>query len=159
MEEKILKEFGEAAYHLATGSDDTEITELLTTAVNLNLADECGRKVLMIAAKKGHTEIAELLISAGINVNNADECGNTALIIASKHGHTKIAELLINNRADINKIKRPPILGKIIYFVPERKETKGIEIILIKILGIIIFKIISALTKLSPKIDKILPAK
>jgi len=51
------------------------------------------------------------------------------------------------------------MLGKIIYFVPERKETKGIEIILIKILGIIIFKIRSALTKLSPKIDKILPAK
>ena len=36
----------------------------------------------------------------------------------------------------------PPILGTNIYFVPERKALHGIEIILIKRLGRIIFKIV-----------------
>ena len=50
----------------------------------------------------------------------------------------------------------PPILGYSTYFVPERNETKGIEIILINRLGIRILKIILPSENSLPKIDNML---
>ena len=53
----------------------------------------------------------------------------------------------------------PPILGIRIYFVPDRNALQGIEIILIKILGIIIIRIVLPLAKSSPKRFKIVSLK
>tara|TARA_B100000530_G_scaffold280869_1_gene194513 strand:- start:351 stop:584 length:234 start_codon:yes stop_codon:yes gene_type:complete len=53
----------------------------------------------------------------------------------------------------------PPILGYSTYFVPERNETKGIEIILINRLGIRILKIILPSENSLPKIDNMLLEK
>ena len=45
----------------------------------------------------------------------------------------------IHNNIEINNIINPPMLGWTMKLVPDKKETNGIEIIRIKILGNIIF--------------------
>ena len=59
-----------------------------------------------------------------------------------------------NQIDDIINIMIPPILGYSTYFVPERKETKGIEIILMNKLGIRILKIKLPSENSLPKMDK-----
>ena len=51
------------------------------------------------------------------------------------------------------------MLGYSTYFVPERKETKGIEIILINRLGIRILRIKLPSENSLPKMDNMLPEK
>lgn len=56
---------------------------------------------MFIAAKNGHKEIVELLISKGADVNGTtDGLGWTPLHHAAKCGYKEIAKLLINNGAD-----------------------------------------------------------
>ena len=68
----------------------------------------------------------------------------------------------INRNQDTKETIRimiPPILGIRIYFVPDRNALQGIEIILIKILGIIIIRIIFPLAKSFPKRFRIVSLK
>ena len=68
----------------------------------------------------------------------------------------------INRNQDTKETIRimiPPILGIRIYFVPDKNALQGIEIILIKILGIIIIRIVLPLAKSSPKRFKIVSLK
>ena len=65
-------------------------------------------------------------------------------------------ENLKTNKIDIINIIIPPILGYSTYFVPERKETKGIEIILINRLGIRILRIKLPSENSLPKMDNML---
>tara|TARA_Y100000591_G_scaffold316221_1_gene324612 strand:+ start:505 stop:861 length:357 start_codon:yes stop_codon:yes gene_type:complete len=60
---------------------------------------------------------------------------------------------------ETTRIIIPPTLGIRIYFVPDRNALQGIEIILIKILGIIIIRIVLPLAKSSPKRFKIVSLK
>ena len=60
---------------------------------------------LIEASKKGHTQIAKLLIHNGADVNVAS-MGGTALIWASYKGHTETAKLLIDKGADVNAVDK-----------------------------------------------------
>ena len=48
----------------------------------------------------------------------------------------------------------PPIFGYIIYFVPDKNALHGMEIILMKTLGMMIFNTVAPSIKISPKKDK-----
>ena len=65
-----------------------------------------GATPLILAAQRGHTGVAELLISADADVNARDERApwfdvGTVLHYAAEAGHTDVAELLIDNGADV----------------------------------------------------------
>ena len=55
---------------------------------------------LTIAAKKGHTNIVQLLLEHGADINYGSITGATALIVASEHGYTDIAKILLERGAD-----------------------------------------------------------
>ena len=55
---------------------------------------------------------------------------------------------------EVINIITPPILGYKIYFVPDKNALQGMDIILIKTLGIIIFSTMEPSINLSPKKDK-----
>jgi ankyrin repeat protein len=57
-------------------------------------ADYDGRTALMLAAVKGHAEVAVALVSAGCNVSAKDSLGRSALMEACVHGHNDFIELL-----------------------------------------------------------------
>ncbi|MDF2965234.1 MAG: fank1 [Rickettsiaceae bacterium] len=67
-----------------------------------NVVNLTGSTPLMIAAEKGFTEIAQILIAAGANINNANFSGFTPLFLAVFNGHIDTAKLLIAAGADVN---------------------------------------------------------
>lgn len=72
----------------------TEIVKLLLGDRSVDLRDDDGSTLLMIAAKQGNIVLAEYLITSGCDVELEDDNGKTAYDYAVKHGHTEIAELL-----------------------------------------------------------------
>ena len=55
---------------------------------------------------------------------------------------------------EVINIITPPMLGYKIYFVPDKNALQGMDIILIKTLGIIIFRTTAPSINLSPNKDK-----
>ena len=61
-----------------------------------------GVTALMAAARKGHTEIVELLLSKGADLHLQNDEQGTALIAAARNGQFKTVDLLLTKGADIN---------------------------------------------------------
>ena len=57
---------------------------------------------LHVAAAKGHSDIAEVLLENGALVDVLDQNDSTPLIIAARTGHDDIVELLLQYGADVN---------------------------------------------------------
>ena len=80
-----------------------EVINLLPN-VNINTKNIRGYTALMIACKKGYTDIVrELLTRNDIDVNLKNKYNNTALILACQNGYTEIVRLLLTkNDIDVN---------------------------------------------------------
>jgi hypothetical protein len=72
-------------------------------AVNQAKTDK-GATPLIVASRKGHASVLELLLSLGADVNQGllDNCA-TPLWIASQNGHTCVVETLLSRGADANQ--------------------------------------------------------
>ncbi len=66
---------------------------------DLNVSTKQGETPLMMAALKGHTELATQLVAKGADVNKTDW---TPLHYAATHGHIAIINLLLENHAYID---------------------------------------------------------
>ena len=87
---------GDTALYWAEGNNNAEVAALLRA----HGAD--GWTELMVVAREGRTEAAQLLLEAGAEVNAKKDDGRTALMIAARHGHTEIARLLLEAKAEVN---------------------------------------------------------
>ena len=56
----------------------------------------------MCASRKGHCEVAKLLIENGAKVDLHKNDGESALMYASRNGHCEVAKLLIENGAKVD---------------------------------------------------------
>ena len=74
---------------------------MLGEGVSVNAQDESGYSPLHAAASYGHTELIELLLSAGATVDLEDEDGDTPLLYAEE---PEVFELLVQHGAD--RLKR-----------------------------------------------------
>ena len=59
----------------------------------------------LVAAQKGHLDIANALVAAGADINQARKDGVTPLYIASFEGHLDIVKALIEAGANRNKAR------------------------------------------------------
>ena len=82
----------------------------------VNAKDAEGSTPLLVAAKKGHTEAASMLIGTGFDVkemvNGRDADGNSALHWAARKGHADVAAQLLEAGADVdarNKEQSTPL--------------------------------------------------
>jgi ankyrin repeat protein len=77
--------------------------------MRVNEKNHVGDTVLIVATKKGYTEIVKLLLAhPQIQAGDKDTQGNTALIYAINKDYTEIMQLLLNHsHADIMKPTKP----------------------------------------------------
>src|SRR5580704_8414835 len=66
----------------------------LDAGADVNAKDAMTLTPLHVAAKRGHTDIAKLLLAHGANVNAATDTGVTPSQYASLFGHYELVELL-----------------------------------------------------------------
>ncbi len=83
--------------------DLKNVETLIAAGTGLEARDNENMTVLMIAAKKGYTDIASRLINAGAQVDATDRYNGTALFHAVDGGHAEIIKLLIANGAAKNQ--------------------------------------------------------
>jgi ankyrin repeat protein len=55
----------------------------------------------LVAARLGHTELVELLLTQGAEVNDKDNDGSTALMLAAAQGHMGIVQMLLTQEGEI----------------------------------------------------------
>lgn len=80
--------------------DTKKIEELLRSGENPNQQSYGGPAPLHIAAEKGNTQIAVLLINAGAQVNLTTDGGKTTpLTLAVINAHNEVVRLLLENGA------------------------------------------------------------
>ncbi|MDD3927615.1 MAG: ankyrin repeat domain-containing protein, partial [bacterium] len=73
----------------------------------LSLNDKALQTALVIGAKGGHSEIAEILLRSGVDPDSKSYTNDdTALVIAAKGGCLPIVRALISKGADINARKK-----------------------------------------------------
>ena len=94
------------------GDENTVLSLLLTSKVNINDTDVYGFTALMNAVAYNHKEVVSLLIDKGadINMNNKYD-GDTAFIYAVNNGYENIVSLLLDKGADINIKDRVSIIA------------------------------------------------
>ena len=121
----------EAAFH----GDIEAVKQHLASGANVNLKNDGGSTPLIEASRKGHKQIAKLLIENGADVNCKLEYttdiesieGWTSLHVAAAKGHKVIAELLIIKGADVNAMddtRRSPLDWAQIIRVQHSKKIK-----------------------------------
>ena len=83
--------------HWAAHYDDGEHIEwLLDRGAEIDHVNRYGRTPLLVAARRGCTQVAETLLKRGANIQATLRDGSTALHIAARNGHTRMIELLID---------------------------------------------------------------
>ena len=61
------------------------------------------------AAKNGHRDVAELLVTNGANVNARNKYGDTPLHFAATAGSTEVVNVLLDQGAEVNIVDKVPI--------------------------------------------------
>lgn len=94
---------GEQLIAAAMSNDLVKVKDLLERGVDADYTEKFGYSALMVAAFKGHADIAEVLLARGADTEKKDkEDAATALIRAAQNGHPKIVAALIQAGAQVN---------------------------------------------------------
>lgn len=102
------------AIELAVSAGHADIVRFLAMERGITVA-AYQPSLLHLAAKLGHAQVAQVLVTSGIKVDVQDEDGNTPLHYAAYYNRANVAKTLIRNQADVWKENshkgRLPITG------------------------------------------------
>ena len=99
--EELLKEkeFNEESmYQFSKFGTVKGVAQLLSCGVNPNC--EKAHASLSYAAKKGHTEVVKLLLSAGTDYKMASVQGEPLMVWATRHRHRDVVQALLDAGSD-----------------------------------------------------------
>ena len=81
---------------------DIKALSILLKYINVNVKDENGKTLLMLAAEYKKINILDILLEYGANINAIDNYGETALFYAAKNNKLENVKFLVRNNANIN---------------------------------------------------------
>jgi ankyrin repeat protein len=104
--------------------DVQAVGRLLRVGTDVDARDRHGQTALMLAAHRGHGDIAALLVEVGADLNVTAKYNLTALMLAIVAGHTAVARLLIQAGADLDVrgTGAPGFAGKTAYDLAIARE-------------------------------------
>ena len=70
------------------------------------MGDTYGTTALVGASRKGHAEIAAMLLKAGANVDTAGMYSWTALLMATQGNHVEVVNLLLDYKPNVNALDK-----------------------------------------------------
>jgi ankyrin repeat protein len=114
-----------ATWERAVQSGDLQaVRDLLRAGTDVDARNRHGQTALMLAAHRGHGDIAALLVEAGADLNVAAKYNLTPLMLAIVAGHAAVARLLIQAGAtlDIRGTGAPGFAGKTAYDLAIARE-------------------------------------
>ena len=79
---------------------------LVKAGAELDAVDSNGCTSLILAAKYGRTQYANILIDAGAALDHKDSNGNTALIWATRESNIDIVKLFCNSKANLDLVNK-----------------------------------------------------
>ncbi len=104
-----LFQMNEILFEAVSTDDHCTVRELLCSGLSflykmhyINVRNGEGDTLLTLAARKGNSDIAEILISSKAKLNKRDLSGNTPLHIAIENSDLVLAELLVSKGASVN---------------------------------------------------------
>ncbi len=86
--------------HLASATNNTSLAKILfqVNSIEVEAFNQSQKTALHIASKKGHVEIAELLVNKKANVLAKSKKGLTPIDFAMEGGHINLMEFLLNSK-------------------------------------------------------------
>jgi ankyrin repeat protein len=101
-EEDRYSELQQLALDAARTGDMGMLMPMLDAGMPVNLADEKGNSLLMLASYHGHLRIVELLLKSGAAPDQRNARNQTPLAGVAFKGGLEIAKLLVKHGADPN---------------------------------------------------------
>jgi ankyrin repeat protein len=99
-EEPPLVELAGRLFDMARAGRGEELAAYVDAGVPVNLANDSGDTLLMLAAYHGHPEAVRALLGRGAEPDRANDRGQTPLAGAVFKGEDEIAALLVEAGAD-----------------------------------------------------------
>lgn len=93
---------GQTPLHYAGDHGELEMVKILfeLSRPNVNVRDKYGLTALHFACRKGHKDVAELLLDHGADPNIQENYGFSSLHEAAENGHSAIVSMLLEYKAD-----------------------------------------------------------
>src|ERR1700761_4829771 len=95
-----LVEFATKVFNLARAGDTAALTAYLDAGVPVNLTNDSGDSLLMLAAYHGHPDTVEGLLARGADPGRANDRGQTPLARAVFKKEPEIVRALLQAGAD-----------------------------------------------------------
>lgn len=100
-EEQRYAELQKLALEMARKGETDELEKMIMAGLPVNLSDEKGQSLLMLASYNGHFHTSMMLLNRGADADRRNDRGQTPLGGVAFKGFTDIAALLLDHGADI----------------------------------------------------------
>lgn len=102
-EEKRYEELQRMALNFARYGQSSELEKMILHGLSVNLQDEKGNTLLMLAAYNGQEKVVQMLLKHGADVDLKNDRGQTPLAGVCFKGYFNITKVLVENGANIRE--------------------------------------------------------